>query len=679
MSSHGEIPNEIFSSTSNKYALKKQQAIDSSFFEPRAVRLSRIRFYEKSYYLIDAIKNNANIYINDSYTKLINQIADELLKEEPELRKQIYLYAYKAPYVNAFSTDQGDLFFTVGLLSHVKNEAELAFVVGHEIMHYIKQHNVQNFNNRIKVARGEGAYQGLSIDKGMEEIHSFSRDLEREADQLSLTYYLKSVYSPEAVSSALSMLRTSHLGYDEAPFRYRQIFGEFFDLPLELQPDSIPSMSSDSTDDALSTHPNVSNRIEYCKEILNQNNTNGNKFFHFLSESEFKDLRSLARKEQLIQLYSNSYFAKGIYNASIMLQEAEEDSLWFQEYIYKAFKSAIRARINGEYSDENELDTYTGELFRVHHMLYRLKQKEISTLLFIKEFEQYGSDSSALNKHRAETAMKAMMKTMKSSWKKYQADDFDTSKVKNRSMNHLLPKLKAIFQSKVYSSNFKDLSEYYTDMRSESKSDDFTLEQSDEEVNIDKVLVFNPYYMRLDETVEGYLDYENSYDNEPKLLTAIDHASKANSVETVMLDVRRLEKDDGEVFDEISLLNAYVGQLMNNGLDGHDELITVTQDRIDALRHKYQTDFMMWVGVRSFKGTTSRSKSNMLLSLILPNYLPYSIISSFEKNHEVEMFYVVIDLKNNKAVKTDYLDLFYMKDNQNLLTIYLNEFFNEIK
>lgn len=69
----------------------------------------------------------------------------------------------------------------------------------------------------------------------------------------------------------------------------------------------------------------------------------------------------------------------------------------------------------------------------------------------------------------------------------------------------------------------------------------------------------------------------------------------------------------------------------------------------------------------------------MLLGLILPNYLPYSIISSFEKNHEVEMFYVVIDLKNNKAIKTDYLDLFYMKDNQNLLTIYLNEFFKDIK
>lgn len=684
LSSNGDIPNEIFSSTTNKYAIKKQQTIDSSFYEPRDVRLKRIRFYEKSYYLIDAIKNNANIYINDSYTKLLNQIADDLLKNEPELRSNIYLYAYKAPYVNAFSTDQGDLFFTVGLLAQVNNEAELAFVVGHEIMHYIKQHNVQNFNERIKVSRGEGAYQGLSIDKGMEQIHSFSRELEKEADILSLNFYLESDYSSTAVSSALNMLRTSHLGYQEIAFNYNDIFSRNFTFPAKLLPDSIPQMEDDSTDDALSTHPNVTARIAYCKEYISDAKKGGDKLYKFMTKDEFHELQAIARKEQLIQLYNNSYFAKGIYNASILLDQGIDDSLWYEDYIYKSFKSAIRDRINGSYSDENELDTYTGELFRVHHMLYRLKHKEIASLWFINEFDRYRRDSSDLNKARVEEALKAMMKTMKSTWKRYESDDFDTAVVKNRSMNHMLPDLRKIFKSSSFTNNFKDIKTYYNEMKREDKEDDeydMLVEALLDDINkpqVDKLIVFNPYYMRLDETVEGYLDYERSYDNEPGLLDAIDDASNANGVETVMLDVRRLEKEDAEKFDEISLLNAYIGQMLKNGIDGKQEMMTVTQDRLDEIRAKYGTDFMMWVGVRSFKGTQSRNKSNMLLSLVVLNYLPYSLISTFEKNHEVEMFYVLIDLKSNKAVRSDYFDLHYMKDNQNLLTIYLNEFFKEI-
>ena len=146
LQSHGEIPAEIFQSSSEKFALKSDLIVDSSYFEPRDVRLARLKNSEQATYLIDAIKNSGDIYINDDYTKLINGIADELLRDLPEIRTKIHLYAYKAPYVNAFSTDQGDIFFTVGLLAYLDNEAELAFVVGHEIVHYIKQHNEKGFS-----------------------------------------------------------------------------------------------------------------------------------------------------------------------------------------------------------------------------------------------------------------------------------------------------------------------------------------------------------------------------------------------------------------------------------------------------------------------------------------------------------------------------------------------------
>ena len=110
--SSGEIPSELFISTSKKHEEKKAILLDSSIYEPRDIRLARLKNLETNIYLIDAIKTQGDVYINDDYTKLINSIADHLLKDNLHIRKSLHFYAYKSPEVNAFSTDQGDLFFT---------------------------------------------------------------------------------------------------------------------------------------------------------------------------------------------------------------------------------------------------------------------------------------------------------------------------------------------------------------------------------------------------------------------------------------------------------------------------------------------------------------------------------------------------------------------------------------
>lgn len=683
LQSSGQIPSEIFSSTSNKYERKKQESLDSSFHEPRAIRLSRLKFYEQSYYLIDAIKNNAGIYVNDSYTKLLNDIADEILKNEPEIRKQVFLYAYRAPFVNAFSTDQGDIFFTTGLLAHVENEAQLAFVVGHEIVHFLKQHNTESFNERIKIARGEGRYAGMDVDNSIEEIHDFSKELEKEADLLSLDYYLKSTYAPNQVIESLNMLRTSHLGLEEREFDFELLLGKGVKLSEELLPEEVPEMSEDSMDDDKSTHPNVSKRIAYCQEVIDKSEAEGNMYFRNISMEDFKELRTLARYEQLEQLYNGHYYAKAIYNASIMYQdrESEIDRAWLRGYIDKCLDAVVHVQNSGLVSPEKRERDYTGELFKVHHVLYKSKKYEIATLRFLKEYHRYLEHPTEINQEVTKNAIHEMIKPMERDWRKYEDADFDTAEIRRTKMDHLLPQLREIFHSDTFKSDFNDISDYYDQVKKKGKVRDARASNPDLMRSIKdrgRLLVINPYYLRIDETVEGYVDHQRSYENEVSLIAAIKDAGEANGIEMDILDVRDIQQSEGDKFDDIAALNDYIGRFAAQDMDPNHVVLPASEERIDGIRNKYNSDYVMWVGVRSYKGTSFKNLSKLLINMLLPNYLPYSILSTFEKDHEVELFYAVFDLKEHRVVKLDSINVSYMKDNRNLLTVYINALLQDI-
>lgn len=90
---------------------------------------------------------------------------------------------------NALCAPNGMILVWTGLLLRAQNEAELAFVLGHEISHYVKRHSLLNFERTrrsagfltvLNVATAGLASVGTLIAVGA--LASYSRDQEREAD-----------------------------------------------------------------------------------------------------------------------------------------------------------------------------------------------------------------------------------------------------------------------------------------------------------------------------------------------------------------------------------------------------------------------------------------------------------------------------------------------------------------
>jgi predicted Zn-dependent protease len=125
--------------------------------------------------------------------------------------------AVDSPVVNAFAIPGGYVYFTRGILAYINTEAELAGVMGHEIGHVTARHSVSQMTKSQAAQVGLGVASVLSPTAGKFGdaaggglgvwFLKFSRDDERQADQLGVEYAARAGYDPREVSNFFEVLR----------------------------------------------------------------------------------------------------------------------------------------------------------------------------------------------------------------------------------------------------------------------------------------------------------------------------------------------------------------------------------------------------------------------------------------------------------------------------------------
>lgn len=126
--------------------------------------------------------------------------------------------------VNAFATQGGYIYATRGLLAMMRDEAELAGVLGHEVGHVAKRHGQARqrrhiFSNIVVAAvfaTGGSALANLADRQAFLLGQGFSRADEYESDDLGQQYMAAAGYDPEGAVGMLEMLE-----------RNRQFSGNF--------------------------------------------------------------------------------------------------------------------------------------------------------------------------------------------------------------------------------------------------------------------------------------------------------------------------------------------------------------------------------------------------------------------------------------------------------------------
>ena len=120
------------------------------------------------------------------------------------------VYIIEQPQFNAMMAPNGMLIVWTGALLRVRNEAELAFVLGHEAGHYRAQHVIRQWRRSKDVSAWMSAFQVVTFGGGLPvagelgalagyaALFKFSREQEREADHLGFDAMVQRGYDSAA-------------------------------------------------------------------------------------------------------------------------------------------------------------------------------------------------------------------------------------------------------------------------------------------------------------------------------------------------------------------------------------------------------------------------------------------------------------------------------------------------
>jgi predicted Zn-dependent protease len=120
------------------------------------------------------------------------------------------------PAVNAFALPGGFVYVTRGLMTHLGSEAELVAVLGHEAGHVTARHGVNQMSKQILATVGLGVVVLANPDLedwavlgelGLGLVFlKYSRDDERQADDLGLRYAVRTGYDPHQMPEVFRVL-----------------------------------------------------------------------------------------------------------------------------------------------------------------------------------------------------------------------------------------------------------------------------------------------------------------------------------------------------------------------------------------------------------------------------------------------------------------------------------------
>lgn len=170
------------------------------------------------------IQAQFGVYDNQALQQYVENVAEKVLAvsdlrdegtPEKYQKTEFTFRVLASPVVNAFALPGGYVYVTRGLLAHLKNEAQLAVVLGHEIGHVAARHASQSaferqFSQILLLGGAIAGQQILGIPGGQilqlgslarkYLFLSYSRDDEREADALGVEYAARQGYHTAAAS-----------------------------------------------------------------------------------------------------------------------------------------------------------------------------------------------------------------------------------------------------------------------------------------------------------------------------------------------------------------------------------------------------------------------------------------------------------------------------------------------
>lgn len=692
----GDVPQDFITLSSDKFktdmASNNNDELDKDFF------LS-------SRFFIDELLLSGKMLFNEELTNYLNKVARYTLRTEKKVYKELRFYVLKSTTVNAFSTDQGIIVFTTGLLAQLENEAQLAYIIAHEVSHYTQEHVRDSYVEKRNSRKGNGRYGRLDYEERVSELSVYAKSNEFEADEKGIEIYLKTEYAVDEIFTSFEMLLYSYLPFDEVAFDFDLINTEKLNMPDTFFPDTTNAISlEDEYDDKNSSHPNIKKRIDAAVDIVGDKASRGDLKFK-ISEDEFNKVQTLARFESINLLLADRRYGRAVYNIFLLKRDHPANRFLDLSFV-KALYGLAKYKNANRYREVTERPkNIEGESFPLHLFLYDLSREEINVIALRhaydmmvnysgdKIFRMYYEDlkvemaansrmdfddfkDKPFTEHIEDAEEKVIEFDVQDSIQK--VDESDLTKYQKIRLKKKLRAIEAgAEQPDLVQEEFYNYALY--DLVQTGLIEDLERLKAESELNTketirrpSKVAIVDPVYE--DYNLKNKRNFEKSERKKIRMSDAYLDSYKKLDLDVEMIDSKSLIKSSVDSYNNIGLVFQWIGEVIEH--DGID-MISSMHDQMEPVRKELGTDQFMFTGIFSYKDRNTFSFNHLVWAFTIYG-LPFVIADLLIIHNYFDMVSVCINAEEDR-VDFAYINQVNMKGTSNVLDAYIFDALYQVK
>ncbi|WP_338760247.1 M48 family metallopeptidase [Bernardetia sp. ABR2-2B] len=666
LKSEGKIPPAFLNTVKENYAINSENRTEADLDDFNVI----------SGYAVKQLLWSGKIVFGDTVTRYLNRVADIVLKDNPTLRQEIQIYTVKSSVVNAFTTSDGFIFVNLGLIANCENEAQLAYILAHEISHYVKQHSVNRYTYRREEQRNAGRFTWKNSNREKVDytarlnISNYSRTQEIEADDYGLELFSKTAYDQDASVSGFEMLDASDTlekvtfkkayftnqyiqEFDDSLFRERTppytTVGRWIGLDVEYE--------SEDEDEKLSTHPNIEARIKNISKRITET-TNQNKLYITATKESFQNIKKIADYEILqIQLVQNRCI-DAIYQIIALNNKYNENSstdITMAKALYGIAKHGnVEEKIstNYDYSEtdwkDNNWYAALGEMTERDKTIFALTylfsnlDKKIDTLYSKKAITDLLIDVYIYHDELLKENLR-ITNNFDSVW--------TTQMTKHARYDEFLKVAKEEFDEYQEWEDFKENRKGMREYRKrvvKARYNGFKL-------GVDDVMITDVRYLKMNVKKGKIAPLKTLIDKEEYAIESIKESADRLDLNTLVLDPRALEKSETTlaIFNDLATVNSwYIAQ---PDIDEMYTFVTSNYTDIEEVAERNGTRHFVRMAMLDLKAPFESSKyylyggAGFIFTAAAFYMFPYTIYRTFV-NHDAIILTEVYDLDRSRPL-----------------------------
>lgn len=688
----GKMPEDFVTSKGQKVKDILQKDAESSKQEDKKTLEN---FVTTSTYGISDFLNSGYVTYNDPMSDYFKKVAAETFKNQDDLANKIRIYTYKSAAVNAFTTGDGIIFITLGLMAQLENEAQLAYILCHEVVHYLNKHGFEQYKEFEKIKKGVDAYRDLDRVDRIYAKSYFSKEHEFSADEEGLEFFMETNYDISTLNRVFDVLQYSYLPFDIDTFDASFIETPFMKISTDWKLEEIKEISNNENyDDSKSTHPNILKRRKAINKLLKEQTIDPNKKQFIVSKSDFLKLQEQARFELTRQHLRNLDYAEAIYNNFLLSLKYPADDYVEYSTAY-ALYAAAKYKNDKEWNDVSvSYKDIEGPSQQLHYIIRKMSAEHISTLAVEKCYTYYkkhpddkvaknvakdafneliyehdkslvdyvkwepakGKGNDSTDAEGSTVGLSKYDKIKKSQSKSPDDEDSDEESDLKYAFSDLLndPDFVEMFEEREEAmakylkiKNNKETADEKSKRLAENADKKKIEKKHGKSLGVNKIVLVDPYFWAIDQTNDNSMKYEKSEEKRQEYIQNIKIAAEAAGLDVQIIDPYGLSDSETEIMNDYSLIREWMKERF---IHKNQNLYPSTTHEIEYLKEKYGTSFFAFTGFIQLKEVNANQYYTACCYAAMVVTLPLAIYTLLKGNIISEYNFVLCDITDGEAM-----------------------------